>query len=119
MGNKLTNTNNKYNNKLSELGVEQDYRKYQEKNINEKKEFRNLQIAKAINISRAEYKQTLNAQNDLMKCSKCFINDKNIVLLPCLHLSVCDICAKSLNIFKDVCPLCNIKINDIKSIIIK
>ena len=119
MGNKLTNTNNKYNNKLFELDVEQDYRKYQEKNINEKKEFRNLQIANAIYISEIEDKLRLNEKNDLMKCSKCFINDKNIVLLPCLHLSVCDICAKSLNIFKDVCPLCNIKINDIKSIIIK
>ena len=36
------------------------------------------------------------------KCVICFTNERNIVTLPCSHLSLCEFCSKKV----DKCPLC-------------
>ena len=56
------------------------------------------------------------AEDQKIQCVKCGVNDRNIVILQCSHLLLCDGCELSMQIKK--CPKCNVsyqkvlKIND-------
>ena len=42
----------------------------------------------------------------MSKCMNCFSNERNIVILPCSHLSLCEYCSKKVYF----CPVCQEKI---------
>lgn len=45
-----------------------------------------------------------DANNDEMICIICFTNKRNIVLLPCGHITTCAMCTNRIKSFK--CPIC-------------
>ncbi len=59
------------------------------------------------NTSTSEREQSLSrqlsAQDDQLNCVVCLANRKNVVVLPCKHLAVCEECALGIN---DACPVC-------------
>ena len=48
--------------------------------------------------------------NELSECVVCFTYPKNNVLLPCKHFCVCGVCAESIRIHNNQCPICRQKI---------
>lgn len=77
-----------------------------------------------LNDERKEYTKNLNERSDLVKqlteelekrkedlCIICMDTLRNIVLFPCRHLQICDVCKnKILLVAKPVCPTCRTEI---------
>jgi DNA repair exonuclease SbcCD ATPase subunit len=45
------------------------------------------------------------------KCRICMENDKNIVLLPCQHYTMCEVCADKAGQTGNTCPICRTNIS--------
>jgi len=49
-------------------------------------------------------------------CLVCIDNPKNIVLKPCSHMCICDVCAEPMLRTGQKCPVCRTKIEEIERV---
>ena len=57
-------------------------------------------------------KRNFREVSDKLLCIICQENDRGVIILPCKHLCLCQICADKIKIKKKTCPVCQQPISD-------
>uniref|UniRef100_A0A8D8ZDZ7 Apoptosis inhibitor IAP n=1 Tax=Cacopsylla melanoneura TaxID=428564 RepID=A0A8D8ZDZ7_9HEMI len=59
------------------------------------------------NIETKSLPSSTTKRNEALVCKACYVNECNILVLPCLHMSVCGHCS----VLLDKCIMCRVKIS--------
>ncbi|AYV76264.1 MAG: hypothetical protein Terrestrivirus5_86 [Terrestrivirus sp.] len=55
---------------------------------------------------------SINSRDDTIKCIMCMTENKNILVLPCKHISICEKCFKNIQNKTEKCCICRSRIVD-------
>jgi ankyrin repeat protein len=55
---------------------------------------------------------SINSRDDTIKCIMCMTENKNILVLPCKHVSICEKCFKNIQNKTEKCCICRSRVVD-------